>query len=160
MFFVFGPLNTVFLLYFDLKTLENCSSFLFHKTDFWDQCFFFFLFWRTLPNKFLGSFFQFEVLFYDALFIYLTVLFLYHMPCSLIQYLSSSPPDIRQKNLAGFVMEKVILLMHWQVRDMLGDGRLIKRRIRDGKGWVSEFSLFLLGLVFVGNNFFFVDKYD
>ena len=43
---------------------------------------------------------------------------------------------------------------------MLGDGRLIKRRIRDGKGWVSEFSLFLLGLVFVGNNFFFVDKYD
>lgn len=37
---------------------------------------------------------------------------------------------------------------------MLGDGRLIKRRIHDGKGWVQNFSFFPLGLVFVGNLFF------
>lgn len=32
---------------------------------------------------------------------------------------------------------------------MLGDGRLIKRRIRDGKGWVSIFFFSPLELVLV-----------
>nr|KAJ0192740.1 hypothetical protein LSAT_V11C800421390 [Lactuca sativa] len=56
------------------------------------------------------------------------------------QYLSESPllPSVEGIEEAHFEVE----LIHFiQVRDVLGDGRLIKRRIRDGKGAVSVLEL-------------------
>ncbi|XP_047182474.1 peptidyl-prolyl cis-trans isomerase PASTICCINO1-like [Vigna umbellata] len=49
------------------------------------------------------------------------------------QYLTESPlmPVIEEYDEVHFEVDLVHFI---QVRDMLGDGRLIKRRIRDGKG--------------------------